>query len=108
MKESSIQSGSVRVDGATLHYAIEGAGIPVLVIGSAIYYPRTFSHQLRAACRLIFADLRHFAVTDPSFNPDSITLDTYNLTDLQHADRDWQDDRTHRHLSWPLRQAGAE
>lgn len=77
MKESSSRSGSVGVDGATLRYVIEGSGIPALVIGSAIYYPRTFSQQLREALRLVFVDVRHFAEQDTSSSPDKITLDTY-------------------------------
>lgn len=71
------QSGSVDVEGATLHFALEGHGTPVLVIGSAIYYPRTFSQQLRRSCRLAFVDLRHFAETEESVSLDSIGLDTY-------------------------------
>ncbi|MGH9199217.1 MAG: alpha/beta fold hydrolase, partial [Acidimicrobiia bacterium] len=77
MQQAISQNGSVRVDGATLHYAIQGTGIPILVIGSAIYYPRTFSQQLRKSCRLTFVDLRHFAESDVSFSLDRITLNTY-------------------------------
>jgi proline iminopeptidase len=84
IKEPLIQKGSVKVDGVTLHYSMEGTGIPVLVIGSAVYYPRTFSHPLRETCRLAFADLRHFAVSDSSFNPDRITLDMY-LDDIEQV-----------------------
>lgn len=77
MKELSSLKGSTRVNGAVLRYTIEGKGVPVLVIGSAIYYPRTFSQQLREGCRLGFMDVRHFAETDDSFSLDRITLDTY-------------------------------
>lgn len=84
MQEPPIRRGSVKVDGATLHYAIEGAGILILVIGSAIYYPRTFSHQLREACRLAFVDLRHFGDSDASFGLGGITVDRY-ADDIEHV-----------------------
>ena len=77
MKEPSCRSGSVSVDGAILRYVVEGSGIPTLVIGSAIYYPRTFSLQLRQSLRLAFVDARHFAEIDTAHSLDSITLDTY-------------------------------
>ncbi|WP_406672502.1 alpha/beta fold hydrolase [Natronospira sp.] len=48
-----------------------------MVIGSAIYYPRTFSYRLRTTLRLIFVDVRHFADGDASIGPDEISLDTY-------------------------------
>jgi proline iminopeptidase len=67
----------VGIDGATFRYVIEGSGIPALVIGSAIYYTRTFSQQLREAFRLVFVDVRHFAEIDTSSRLDKITLDTY-------------------------------
>jgi proline iminopeptidase len=77
MKELSSRSGSASVDGAILRYSIEGSGIPTLVIGSATYYPRTFSERLRQALRLAFVDVRHFAEIDASRSPDTITLNTY-------------------------------
>ena len=59
--------GILEIDGFKLRYTIEGVGKPALVIGSAIYYPRTFSHNLRNHLQLIFIDHRGFApstVTD--------------------------------------------
>ena len=70
-------SGSVTVDGAVLRYVVEGSGIPTLVIGSAIYYPRTFSQGLRASLRMAFLDVRHFAGNDPALGLGRVTLDTY-------------------------------
>lgn len=69
--------GSVAVPGATLHYVVEGAGVPALVIGSATYYPRTFSPRLRETCRLAFADLRHFARSDAALGSGEVTFDRY-------------------------------
>jgi proline iminopeptidase len=54
------------------------------VIGSSVYYPRVFSQRLRARLQLIFLDLRHFAVTDPAYTPDHLTLDTY-ADDIEQA-----------------------
>jgi proline iminopeptidase len=67
----------VNVQGALLRYVLEGSGSPVLVIGSSIYYPRTFSRQAREAFHLAFVDVRHFAEVDPSYPLDKITLDSY-------------------------------
>jgi proline iminopeptidase len=62
-----MSSGFIERDGFKLSYTIEGAGKPALVIGSALYYPRTFSQNLRNHLQLIFMDHRGFApstVTD--------------------------------------------
>jgi proline iminopeptidase len=71
-------AGIVDVEGAQLRYRIEGRGQPCLVVGSAIFYPRMFSQELREHLQLVFADLRHFAAaSDPSFTLDAISIDTY-------------------------------
>ena len=60
-------SGFIERDGFKLSYSIEGTGKPTLVIGSALYYPRTFSQNLRNHLQLIFIDHRGFTpstVTD--------------------------------------------
>ena len=54
-------SGILDIDGLKLRYTIEGNGKPALIIGSAIYYPRTFSQNLRNHMQLIFIDHRGFA-----------------------------------------------
>ena len=77
MNEEAGLSGSLRVDGGLLRYVVEGSGTPTLVIGSAIYYPRTFSQRLRASLRMAFLDVRHFAENDPAFGLGRVTLDTY-------------------------------
>lgn len=77
MEQSTFRRGSVAVSGATLHYTIEGTGIPILVIGSATYYQRIFSWQLRESCTLVFADLRLFAERDAELNLERLTFDTY-------------------------------
>jgi proline iminopeptidase len=70
-------AGNVEVQGAQLRYRIEGQGQTCLVIGSSIYYPRVFSQELRSHLRLVFVDLRHFAVCDPAFSQDRISTETY-------------------------------
>lgn len=77
MKNHESYNGSVKVDGMTLQYTVEGTGTPALVIGSSIFYPRTFSNQLKKFLCLAFTDLRHFAKSDDSIRLDNITLDTY-------------------------------
>jgi proline iminopeptidase len=54
------ETGFVEVDGFKLHYRIEGRGPTALVIGSSVYYPRSFSQSLRESFRLIFVDWRGY------------------------------------------------
>ncbi|MCP4634523.1 MAG: alpha/beta hydrolase, partial [candidate division Zixibacteria bacterium] len=65
-----------------MNYLIEGNGIPCFVIGSAIYYPRTFSQDLRKHFKFIFLDIRGFAVSDKPYDLEDITLDTI-LDDIE-------------------------
>ena len=73
----SPSEGCLEVPGATLRYRQEGQGPAVLVVGSSVYYPRTFSPGLRSACRLICMDLRHFAQGHGNGLSGTITLETY-------------------------------
>ncbi len=54
-------AGYIEVDGFKLKYLTEGTGSDVLVVGSWIYYPRSFSQNLRKSMRLHFVDYRGFA-----------------------------------------------
>ncbi|QRN97964.1 alpha/beta hydrolase [Archangium violaceum] len=56
-----VERGTVRSGSFELHYSMEGSGRPAIVIGSALYYPRTFSDELRRSLRLVFVDHRGFA-----------------------------------------------
>ncbi|WP_242092608.1 alpha/beta fold hydrolase [Aestuariivivens sediminicola] len=58
---SSDNSGTIELDGSRLTYRIEGHGTPCLVIGSSVYYPRTFSDNLRRYLKLYFVDMKWFA-----------------------------------------------
>lgn len=55
-----MKKGSVSTDGFTLNYSIEGTGIPTIVIGSSLFYPRVFSQEIRNKLQLIFVDHRGF------------------------------------------------
>ena len=63
-------TGTVMSGGFGLRYAIEGTGTPGLVVGSALYYSRAFSSNLRRHFRLVFVDHRGFA---PSPGPRATT-----------------------------------
>jgi proline iminopeptidase len=58
---SDSRQGVIACDGFNLQYRIEGEGRPVLVVGSALYYPRCFSGNLRHHLKLAFMDHRGFA-----------------------------------------------
>jgi proline iminopeptidase len=63
MSNASIR-GSLRSGPFELGYSVEGEGRPTLVIGSSIYYPRTFSPALRRSLKLAFVDHRGFVPTE--------------------------------------------
>jgi proline iminopeptidase len=76
MHQNLRQNGTIDREGFKLHYRIEGTGIPSLVIGSALYYPRTFSQNLRNHLQLIFIDHRGFAPSTKEFDVSTYTIDT--------------------------------
>ena len=67
--------GTIRSGPFELAYSIEGEGMPALVIGSAVYYPRVFSQNLRQSLKLVFADHRGFAHPIGDLTPSDYTLD---------------------------------
>lgn len=77
-------SGTVKVAGAQLNYIVEGKGRSIMVVGSSIYYPRTFSDHLKKQFQFIHLDLRHFARQEPDFDVTTLTLDTYS-DDIEKA-----------------------
>jgi len=54
-------TGHIEVDGFKFQYLTEGNGPDTLVIGSSIYYSRSFSQNLRQSLPLHFMDHRGFA-----------------------------------------------
>lgn len=78
LEEIKIELNSVRCNGFTLNYSMEGQGeLAVLVVGSSIFYPRTFSRRLKESFRFVFADLPHFVEIEPGFDLASIGFDIY-------------------------------
>jgi len=90
----SIDSGYVEVNGSQLRYVVEGQGIPCLVIGSSIYYPRTFSPEVRKHLQLYFVDMKWFAQGYQSENLDSV--------DIQSIVQDVEQIRNELGLEQPL------
>src|SRR5262245_37189158 len=58
---SATFAGAIAAGPFELSYLVEGVGHPAIVIGSARYYPRVFSGDLRNHLRLVFVDHRGFA-----------------------------------------------
>ncbi|MGE0009930.1 MAG: alpha/beta fold hydrolase [Candidatus Babeliales bacterium] len=59
--DNSLSTGVIQVDQFQLGYQVIGQGKPALVIGSAIFYPRTFSKDLAEHLRMYFIDHAGFA-----------------------------------------------
>jgi proline iminopeptidase len=72
----STYSNSIVIDGTQLNYVIEGKGKPCLVIGSSVYYPRTFSNELRNHFQFYFVDMRWFAKSYSPVRLEDFTLQT--------------------------------
>ncbi len=69
---------SVFCESVALNYSTEGSGeLAMLLVGSSIYYPRTFSSQLKQTLRLVCADLPHFVEPGPEFDLATIGFDFY-------------------------------
>src|SRR4030043_1258436 len=79
-------SGVVSVEGAELHYVIEGKGTPWLGLGHSESARRILSQELRNHFRFVFMDLRHDARSNSSLEISKITLDTY-LDDIDKVRR---------------------
>lgn len=72
---NNVSQGSINVDGFELRYVIEGTGPTAIVVGSSIYYPRTFSSHLRNHLQMIFMDHRGFGKATKTFDNQSFELD---------------------------------
>lgn len=72
----AMKQGKIQSDKFKLGYAIEGEGKETaLIIGSSIYYPRTFSANLGKHLRLVFVDHRGFAEYTGKVNEQGFALD---------------------------------
>ena len=74
---AAASSGVVSVNGVDFRYVRAGRGIPAVVIGSSLYYPRAYSGALRETFDFIFVDSRHFM---PSYQPSEAELDALSLS----------------------------
>ncbi len=70
------RSGVVAVEGAKLPYKIEGAGIPLVLIGNT-QLPPVFSLELREHFQMIFVDTRLVVPTEDGLDIEGITLETF-------------------------------
>jgi len=77
------EEGVIKIDGFPLKYRIEGKGIPTLVIGSATYYPRIFSKNMRKHFRMVFIDHRGFVSPPGPVDKGAFELDVL-LNDFEH------------------------
>ena len=71
---SPSETNFVEVDGSKLQYVIKGEGKPCLVIGSSIYYPKTFSTKLYKHLKMYFVDLKWFAKDYKPESPDNVNI----------------------------------
>ncbi|MEL6675068.1 MAG: alpha/beta hydrolase [Bacteroidota bacterium] len=76
--------GIIQADQFRLRYSVEGEGQPALVIGSATYYARAFSQNLRKHLKLVFLDHRGFAAFDGKVDTTDFTLEKI-VTDMERA-----------------------
>ncbi|MDP2886045.1 MAG: alpha/beta hydrolase [Ignavibacteria bacterium] len=79
-------TGVVSVEGAELHYVVEGKGTPCIGLGHSESQRRILSQELRNHFRLVSMDLRHDAQSNSSLEISKITLDTY-LDDIDKVRR---------------------
>jgi len=59
-------SGTLQLRGASVPYVVEGEGLPCLVFGSHLYYPRTFSAHFKSRLRCVHLDQRGFIPDAPA------------------------------------------
>jgi len=80
--ERMANAGYIAVSGSQLKYVVQGEGQPCLVIGSSVYYPKTFSKNLRRHLKMYFVDMRWFAEEYTPVDLQTFTLDTI-ISDIE-------------------------
>ena len=70
----SVNSKYIEVDGSKLRYVVKGEGVACLVIGSSVYYPKTFSTKLYSHLKFYFVDMKWFAEDYAPENLDSLNI----------------------------------
>ncbi|MCY8508172.1 alpha/beta hydrolase [Bacillus mojavensis] len=81
--------GICHSDGFDLSYCIEGEGASILVVGSAVYYPRLFHEDIKQKYQWIFADHRGFAKPARALRPEDQSLNAV-LDDIEAIRRHLQ------------------
>ncbi len=79
---SKNEIGSISREGFELRYVIEGQSLPTIVIGSSLYYPKSFSENLREHLRMAFIDWRGFAKSAPTQCHSEVSFNTF-LEDIE-------------------------
>jgi proline iminopeptidase len=69
-------SGYIEIDGSKLKFVTKGVGLPCIVIGSSIYYPRTFSPDLHKLLKLYYVDMKWFAKDYDPENLDNVDINS--------------------------------
>lgn len=77
-------TGCINAEKFCLRYTIEGTGLPAMVIGSSLYYPRAFSQNLRKHLRMVFLDHRGFAPSPGPMDSSTFALDIL-VDDMERA-----------------------
>src|SRR5574337_325876 len=74
---TSFRTSAIPAGVFNLSYIVEGEGHPTVVIGSALFYSRTFSRNLRNHLQLVFMDHRGFVLS-----PGPVETSEYELDKL--------------------------
>lgn len=73
--QGQAQTGIIQADQFQLSYIMKGEGPSALIIGSAKYYSRAFSQNLRKHLKLVFLDHRGFVPSPTKFDTTDFSLD---------------------------------
>ncbi|TGN19806.1 alpha/beta fold hydrolase [Leptospira idonii] len=88
MSDPNSNQGILLSDGFQLQYKIEGKGIPAIVVGSSLYYDRTFSKELREHLKIYFLDHRGFAPSNSNRDKSTYELNLL-LEDIELARKEF-------------------
>ena len=72
--DENLTKGYIVIDGSKLDYVVRGNGISCLIIGSSVYYPKAFSHDLDKYMKIYFVDMKWFAKDYKPEKLDSVTI----------------------------------
>lgn len=87
-------SGYIEVDGSQLNFQIKGEGRACLVIGSSVYYPKTFSGDIGKQLKMYFVDMKWFA--------EKYKAENLDLVNIQSIVQDVEEIRQKLELDKPL------